>query len=254
MKHIISFSGGMGSFAEAKSCVDLYGKENVILLFADTLIEDEDLYRFVDQCVQFLGCEFIKIQDGRTPFEVFKDAKHMGNSRIDPCSKILKRELLNKWIKDSFKHDEVEVHLGIDFSEVHRIKNVQERMLPYVYRSTLIENGKIVPKDYSEKFGITRPRLYDWKLGHNNCGGFCVKAGLGHYRNLYQANQDRYKRFEILEQDVYDHIGKKHPFLKKTKKGVTDYITLQEYRLNYLESDSVTEDEKLEFGGCGCAI
>ena len=54
MKHIVSFSGGMGSFAEAKSCVDKYGKENVTLLFADTLMEDEDLYRFKDDCVAFL--------------------------------------------------------------------------------------------------------------------------------------------------------------------------------------------------------
>ena len=47
MKHIVSFSGGMGSFAEAKSCVDKFGKENVSLLFADTLGEAPDLYRFI---------------------------------------------------------------------------------------------------------------------------------------------------------------------------------------------------------------
>ena len=29
MKHIVSFSGGMGSFAEAKACVDKFGKKNV---------------------------------------------------------------------------------------------------------------------------------------------------------------------------------------------------------------------------------
>jgi PP-loop superfamily ATP-utilizing enzyme len=57
MKHIVSFSGGMGSFAEAKSCVDKYGKENVLLLFSDTLMEDEDLYRFLMETVAFLDCE-----------------------------------------------------------------------------------------------------------------------------------------------------------------------------------------------------
>jgi len=49
VKHIVSFSGGMGSFAEAKSCVDKFGKENVLLLFSDTLMEDEDLYRFIKE-------------------------------------------------------------------------------------------------------------------------------------------------------------------------------------------------------------
>jgi 3'-phosphoadenosine 5'-phosphosulfate sulfotransferase (PAPS reductase)/FAD synthetase len=90
IKHVVSFSGGMGSFAEAKSCVDQFGKNNVTLLFSDTMMEDEDLYRFKDECVKFLKCELITLSDGRTPFEVFKDEKFMGNSRVDPCSKILK--------------------------------------------------------------------------------------------------------------------------------------------------------------------
>ena len=53
--HVISFSGGMGSFAEAEACVSKYGKENVVTLFADTLIEDKDLYRFMKECSAFLG-------------------------------------------------------------------------------------------------------------------------------------------------------------------------------------------------------
>lgn len=253
MKHIVSFSGGMGSFAEAKSCVDKFGKENVTLLFADTLMEDEDLYRFMNESVAFLGCEFVVIKDGRTPFEVFKDVKHMGNSRVDPCSNLLKRKLLNDYSR-SFSPDEIEVHLGIDFSEHHRLKGVQERMQPYVYRSTLVEEGMIIRKDYSEQFGIKKPRLYDWKLGHNNCGGFCVKAGLGHYKALFDANPDRYKEFEDKELDVYESVGKTYPFLKKQENGERRFITLKQYREDYLEKDKVTDDEKIEFGGCGCAL
>ena len=87
MKHIVSFSGGMGSFAEAKACVDKFGKKNVLLLFADTMMEDEDLYRFKNECIAFLGCELVTLSDGRTPFEIFKDVKFMGNSMVDPCVK-----------------------------------------------------------------------------------------------------------------------------------------------------------------------
>lgn len=254
MKHIVSFSGGMGSFAEAKSCADKYGKENVILLFADTKMEDEDLYRFVRESIEFLGCELIIIADGRTPFEIFKDVKHMGNSRIDPCSKMLKREPLSKWFTNTYTPEQAEMHLGIDFSEHHRLATVKNRMKPYVYRSTLVEEGVIVPKDYSERFGIKRPRLYDWKLGHNNCGGFCIKAGLGHYKALYEANIDRYKEFEAKEAEVYESIGKQYPFLKKQIQGERRFITLKEYREEFLEKDAVTSEEAIEFGGCGCAL
>ena len=254
MKHVVSFSGGMGSFAEAKSCVDKFGKDNVILLFADTLMEDEDLYRFKDECVAFLGCELVTLTDGRTPFEVFKDVKFMGNSRADPCSKLLKREPLIKWFTNTFSVDEAHMHLGIDYSEEHRLLGVQKRMTPYVYRSTLIEEGKIIPKDYSEQFGIKRPRLYDWKMGHNNCGGFCIKAGLGHYKALYEASPERYKEFETKEADVYKHIGTVYPFLKKTENKVLKRLTLKQYREQYLETGNVTQEESFEFGGCGCAI
>jgi hypothetical protein len=254
MKHVISFSGGMGSFAEAKSCVDKFGKENVQLLFADTLMEDEDLYRFKNECVKFLDCELVTITEGRTPFEIFKDVKFMGNSRIDPCSKLLKREPLNNWFTTTYTSEQAEMHVGIDYSEEHRLVRLKQRMTPWVYRSTLVEEGKIINKDFSEKFGIKRPRLYNWKLGHNNCGGFCIKAGLGHYKALYEASPERYAEFEIKEQEVYDAIGGTYPFLKKTVDKQLFRLTLKQYREQYLETNSVSLEDSQEYGGCGCAI
>ena len=255
MKHIISFSGGMGSFAEAVSCVHQYGEDRVIALFADTLIEDYDLYRFMEECVDYLGCEHRIIKDGRTPFEVFKDVKFMGDSRIDPCSRILKRELINGYIKKTWSPEEISVHLGIDYSEEHRLRVVQEKMKPYVYRSTLVETGRLVPKDFSSRFGIEPPRLYSMGLGHNNCGGFCVKAGLGHYKKLLEGDREQYIHFEQQELEVYETIPRAKPFLKKQIKGQVHYMTLREYREG-LEKEELrlSEDEAQEFGGCGCAI
>ena len=68
MKHIIFFSGGIGSWMTAKRVIEKEGKENVILFFTDTLAEDEDTYRFIDDAVKQLDCEFIRIADGRTPW------------------------------------------------------------------------------------------------------------------------------------------------------------------------------------------
>ena len=176
MIHVISFSGGMGSFAEAEACVSKYGKENVVTLFADTLIEDKDLYRFMKECSAFLGCQHITIAEGRTPFQVFEDVKFMGNSRIDPCSRILKRDYLDKFITRHWNFDEVEIHLGIDITEEHRLARLQPRKLPYIYRSTLVEDGRMILKDYSKQHGIAPPRLYSFGLGHNNCGGMRIKS------------------------------------------------------------------------------
>lgn len=47
MKHVVFFSGGACSYCTAKRVIENVGKENVVLLFTDTKIEDEDLYRFI---------------------------------------------------------------------------------------------------------------------------------------------------------------------------------------------------------------
>ena len=45
MKHIVSLSGGTASAVAANRVIQRKGKDNVILWFADTSWEDEDLYR-----------------------------------------------------------------------------------------------------------------------------------------------------------------------------------------------------------------
>jgi len=47
MKHVVMFSGGIGSWVTAKRVAEKYGTSDLILVFADTLTEDPDLYRFI---------------------------------------------------------------------------------------------------------------------------------------------------------------------------------------------------------------
>ena len=91
------FSGGVGSWMTARRVVDMHGTDGLVLLFADTMMEDEDLYRFIVDAAKNIGGEFVRIADGRTPWQVFTDERFLGNTKVDPCSKILKRQLLDKW-------------------------------------------------------------------------------------------------------------------------------------------------------------
>src|ERR1041384_922829 len=50
VKHIVNFSGGVCSFWAAKRVIARHGTKDVVLLFADTLIEHPSLYRFNEQC------------------------------------------------------------------------------------------------------------------------------------------------------------------------------------------------------------
>ena len=262
--HVVSYSGGMGSFAEAKLCVDTFGKENVTLVFCDTLTEDEDLYRFIEETKEYLGCEFIRLSRELTIWELFAKQKFVANSRLDLCSRILKRDLLSKEFLPSkygivvedtegnkIKTLSCDVHVGIDFSEYHRLDRIQSYMNPKVYRSLCVERCLIIPKDYSEQFGIRKPRLYELGFGHNNCGGVCVKAGLGQFKMLYEKMPERYIYHEQKEQELIP-LGTR-PFLKKTINKEKRYLTMKQYREEFLEVDGAEED-KFDIGGCSCAL
>ena len=145
--------------------------------------------------------------------------------------------------------------LGIDITEEHRLARLQPRKLPYVYRSTLVEDGRMISKDYSNQHGIVPPRLYSLGLGHNNCGGFCPKAGVGHYAKLLTGDRQQYMKIESMEQDVYDTVPNARPFLRWHENGKITYNTLKDFRMSIEKQGTLlNEDDSMDFGGCGCAI
>src|SRR4051812_34729986 len=110
MIHIVSFSGGAGSYMAEKREIKKLGAENVLAVFTDTKIEDEGCYKFIEQSIDFLGCKFIRLEEGRTPWEVFFDEKYMGNTRFGNCTKRLKQEVFRKWLETNYKPDECIVY------------------------------------------------------------------------------------------------------------------------------------------------
>lgn len=228
----------------------------MVLLFADTLVEDEDLYRFNRDIIKLLGCKFIRIAEGRTPWQVFNDVKYIGNTRVDPCSRVLKRDLIRDWITSNYKPEECTIWIGIDCSEEHRLAPVVERNKPYLYRSYLIEKDIFLTKSY--KFDwcyrnkIEIPIMYKMGFSHHNCGGFCVKAGQGQFEMLWKLLPDVYLKNENEEQVAIKNNPKLRPFLRKTINGKLRYLTLKQFREEFLEPNKDIDSD--EFGGCGCAL
>lgn len=253
MKHIVFYSGGIGSWATAKRVIARHGKENVILLFTDTLIEDYDLYRFIEETVKEMGAKYIHLKEGRTPWELFSDIKYIGNSRIAPCSRVLKQEIADDWIKKNFKHDECVLYLGIDWTEMHRTIAPVENYAPYRVEFPMCEEPYLTKDDMIlelEKLGIKRPRLYEMGFTHNNCGGFCVRAGQGHFAKLLKEMPELYKYHEEKEQEVIELIGKDVSILRRNKNNVRGNITLRELR-EEIEAKQIDVDHN-DIGGCGC--
>ena len=111
MTYQISFSGGLGSAISA-----ILAFENGLdfnLIFADTLIEDEDLYRFNDDISKAVGKKIVHPKDGRTPWDVYVDKRWIGNTRTAHCSTELKTKQVKKWLEENAAPDDPLV-LGMD--------------------------------------------------------------------------------------------------------------------------------------------
>lgn len=256
MRHIVMFSGGAGSWAAAKRVVEAQGAENVTLLFTDTRMEDEDLYRFLGEAAANVGSELVTIADGRTPWQVFFDERYLGNSRIDPCSKILKRQLSKQWLREHCDPTETVVYVGVDWSEEHRYIRLRDRWQTegWRYEAPLIDAPYLTKAQilaWLKAEGIAPPRLYAMGFAHNNCGGFCVKAGHAHFRRLLSAMPDRFAYHEQQERDIRAYLDADVSILTDTTNGAKRPLTLEAFRQRV---ESGAQIDLFDLGGCGCMV
>ena len=255
VSHLVYYSGGANSWAEGKLAAKIYGKENVGLLFADTKMEDEDLYRFLEEGAENIGSPLVKIADGRTPWEVMKDNKLLANTRMDACSKILKRELLDRWTKNNCDPETTTLHFGMDWTEQGRLERIRARKAPWKVEGLLATEKPYLDKPemiaWLKREGIAPPRLYAMGFPHNNCGGFCVKAGQAHFALLLRTMPERYAYHEAKENELRAELGWRQTILRDATGGVTKPLTLTEFR-ERIEQQQTFDDH--EWGGCGCAL
>jgi len=253
---LVLFSGGIGSFAAGMRTAFKYGAENTRLLFTDTKTEDEDLYRFINQAAEAVGSELIVLTEGRDVWELFFDQKFIGNTRVDICSRILKRDLARDWINENCDPADTAIVLGIDWTEIHRYERAIPHWKPYTLNAPMVESP-LMSKDemiqWARDLGIEPPRLYAMGFPHNNCGGFCVKQGHKAFENLLRTMPDRYAYHEAKEQEFRDTFDKDVAILRDRRDGSTTPYTLKQLR-ERLDTGQLTLSEDQDWGGCGCMV
>lgn len=290
MKHILSFSGGTGSFAAAEMVISQHGYENVLFVFCDTLIECNDLYRFMIESAYKLTDrpvletltksaekippldnpdrtayikrlaaavmadipQFVWLIDGRDPWQVYRDRKYQGNTRMAHCTVELKGKTFAKWLTKTFKPEECVIHFGFDWSEEHRLTEAQNNWAPYRCEAVLcgppfISKAQI--NNMIDDRDIELPVMYEKGFMHNNCGGFCPKAGQAHYANLLEKSPDVYAYHENQQQQLFKDLPTARAFIRVTRNKQINYLTLKEFR-EHLQSggEFIAGDNK----GCGC--
>lgn len=262
MKHVVMFSGGIGSWATAKRVVDVAGPENVTLLFSDVkggnenphVGEDEDTYRFIDEAAAMLGARLVKLVDGRDIWEVFKQRRFLGNSRIAPCSHELKQKPAKKWIWENCDPADTLISVGIDWTETHRLPAVARGYAPYKIAAPLTVEPFITKEQMiaeAEKLGLKPPRLYSLGFKHNNCGGGCVRAGQAQFKRLLEVMPERFAEWERQEQKMRDFLGVEVTILNRVRNGKKEPFSLADLRA-VAESNPMLIDMSDEGVSCNC--
>ena len=261
-KRVVMFSGGLSSWATARRVVERHGTGGVVLLFADTLMEDADLYRFLDDAAADVGVPVTRIADGRTPWEVFFDEGFLGNSRVDPCSKILKRKLIDAWLKENCDPARTVCYVGIGHEEMHRYDDekgggVRNRAADrgWVYEAPMLERPwktSDMLRAMAAERGVAIPRLYGLGFAHNNCGGFCVKAGQAQFVHLLRTDRELYLRHEAKEEEFRERFGDHSMMTDRRGDGKKKPLTMRALRERY-DRDG-TYDMFDTSTGCGCFV
>ena len=200
--------------------------------FADTLVEDEDLYRFLDDAAAQLGVPVTVVADGRTPFQVFRDQRFLGNSRLAPCSIHLKVAPCRAWLRAHTDPADTILYVGLDRSEPQRAPAITRGWAPWTVRYPLFEPPYLTKQDmldWCTRLGVTPPRLYALGLGHNNCGGACVRAGQRQWLHLLSVFPDRFDEAEQHEAQLRAELGDV-AILRDRRGGVSRPLPLTELR------------------------
>ncbi|MGW6238347.1 hypothetical protein [Streptomyces sp. NPDC055094] len=240
--HVVQFSGGIGSFAAAVRVAEKHGTANLTLLIADTGIEDPDLWRFADDTSRLLGVPLTKVADGRTPWQVFRDKKFLGNSRLAPCTRALKQIPCRKWMEAHRDPAHTLVYIGIEPTtrDRARMPAIAHAWKPSRTRFPLCSKWEppLTKKELLQEaraLGVAPPRLYELDFSHNNCGGTCVKAGMSQWRHLLDVMPDRYAYAEAQEEDLRRLLGPV-AILRQQRKGVIRPLPLAELRRTHQDA------------------
>lgn len=175
---VVWFSSGAASAVAAKKTLELYGKDNKVIIVNNPIKEeDNDNIRFLHDVEEWLGVNIFYAINPKyntcSTVDVWDKAKYMSGVAGAPCTKFLKKHARYEWEKNN--HADYHV-LGFTADEKKRherfILTERENVLPVLIDLNITKEDcfKII-----QDAGIDLPRVYSMGYPNANCIG-CVKS------------------------------------------------------------------------------
>lgn len=231
-KIICWWSGGITSAVACKLAIDLYGIDNCRAIMIDTQNEDQDTYRFKNDCEKWYGksIEIITAigKDYESIQEVWIKHKSLNVATGAICSTELKRRVREKWEEANefdyqvfgFEFDKKEFNRALGLTINHpKAKGIYPLLMMGYDKDDCV---KIV-KDA----GIEIPRTYKLGFRNNNCFKTgCVQGGIGYWQKMKRDYIDKFEAMAEMEHKLTELRGEPVTMLRdqsnEAKKAVED--------------------------------
>jgi hypothetical protein len=215
---LVSFSGGETSAFMAQWLNNHYeehGYENIVFVFANTGLENEQTLEFVERCDKYfkLGIQWVEadVQHGlrkgtgfyRTdfdhasrngePFEEVIKKYGIPNQNFPHCTRELKQAPINSFAKVWFNNEPYHTAIGIRKDEIDRM-NSKAKEMRLIYP---LINSKMMP--------VTKPiinfywRSMPFRLELKGYQGNCITCWKKADNKLYKIAQENPKAFEFMD-------------------------------------------------------
>jgi hypothetical protein len=257
-KHIVSVGGGITStLLLPLEVIKRYGAENVQLVMAMVADDETNARPLVEAVVNLTklpirritpisptGGAVIDVPPGQwalwSIWDVFNATGRMGSTLADPCSRVLKRETLKTWMLNNALKGYHVLHVGITSDEIDRMLAIRANWggSGYQVEAPLADDETLTRETAIERckalLGFV-PELYQRGNSHNNCAGFCVKAGHAEMARLLHYDRARYLQHEAAElahQQQHEHTATIMRD-RRTVAGAVEStpLTLRDFRL-----------------------
>lgn len=197
-RRVVRFSCGAASAVAAKITLAQYPDAQVVNAFIAE--EHEDNRRFLADVEGWVGQLFTVLRDekyGASAYEVFRRTRYTKGLYGAPCSRTLKRELLDRWARPS------------DIPVIGYTSEEQDRADGFLDAHggagefPLIEAGldKAACLAMVERAGLVLPLMYRMGYSNANCIG-CVKGGAGYWNKVRRDFPERFEEMCRIEEGI----------------------------------------------------
>lgn len=217
------WSGGVTSAVAIWLAIQIYGKERIRIIFIDTFNEDDDTYRFKDDCEKWYGIKIETISGIGNEYKRIQDVwykfKSLNVATGAICSSELKRLVREKWQKENPKY--THQVFGFDISESKRVigmKNNVPESKP-IFPLLLYGYSKKDCIDILRYEFIAIPLAYWLGFHNNNClKTGCVQGGMGYWQKMWKERKMTYLRMAVVEKQLTELSGEPVTMLKDQSK------------------------------------